>query len=722
MAYFKTETAKYNPVSGSVIQQLGVNPYQQLDDNLTKIDAANRLDVQNSIKNAADYEKLQMMKAQEADRVKELKRIENQRTAMQNYSVNPSRVQGGHRDIYDVDVENAFMPTNEDGTGGSAIGQAHAKLLSDDSLSQADLEKRVIELYQPTVDDYSTRFGQLSPLKEDVEAQAYSDLKRLKVDLGAAANAAKLEAAPFKDRATIQAMLDKQYEDAVAIEKNRVAGVKNAIDALYKKDKVKGSSGDGYISNESFHALVDRGNYNDIIDFIGISDTDRGKRDIDLAIAKASKELSPAELKKLKSGLNAALLTNIGNTDIDVASMVDSVKAGKYDDYIKDSSTYNPNRLDQFIKKIEEEDKLGAALTEKEIARPTVNSYLNQKQRDVLKGALGNSDSTSAIPNSAIKGLGGSTGTAGNTNNTITGTVSVKNNNPGNIKISKDTWQGSSGDDGTFVTFKTPQDGVRAMAKDLQTKIKRGDNTLSKIIPQWAPSADKNDPDAYIKSVANMTGIDPTKPLDSSDIFSVVKAMTTVEGTRGSLDTFTDEVIAEGVGKVYPEYRPVPVKDTKTSTKVDLPTTNSTLDNAQNTLYNTYRGDTDRIPQTMSEMIGLPEGVEIADVVPTGMTTGQVPQTFGEMLYGPDNKIDKALKYVKDLAVGDTDMQRSSMNRHALDKRRQDFVKQVNEMPMRQLTALPIESLTELAKSTNLPEETRQKIVQAITFKSRHLN
>ncbi|UZT50085.1 internal (core) protein [Enterobacter phage 01_vB_Eclo_IJM] len=49
-------------------------------------------------------------------------------------------------------------------------------------------------------------------------------------------------------------------------------------------------------------------------------------------------------------------------------------------------------------------------------------------------------------------------------------TRGIRNNNIGNIRVSKDQWEGATGDDGSFVTFDTPDSGVRALAKNLMSE------------------------------------------------------------------------------------------------------------------------------------------------------------------------------------------------------------------------------------------------------------
>ena len=77
----------------------------------------------------------------------------------------------------------------------------------------------------------------------------------------------------------------------------------------------------------------------------------------------------------------------------------------------------------------------------------------------------------------------------------------IKRNNPGNIrKAASFTWQGelpgiSAGD---LVTFDTLQNGYRAQLKLLNTYVKNGHNTLTKIIERYAPASDNNPTAQYI--------------------------------------------------------------------------------------------------------------------------------------------------------------------------------------------------------------------------------
>ena len=92
----------------------------------------------------------------------------------------------------------------------------------------------------------------------------------------------------------------------------------------------------------------------------------------------------------------------------------------------------------------------------------------------------------------------------------------IRNNNPGNIRKSKDPWQGLAErqTDAAFFVFKSATYGIRALARLLityQDKYKL--RTVKTIIRRWAPQTE-NDTNAYIISVADATGFGQEQVLD----------------------------------------------------------------------------------------------------------------------------------------------------------------------------------------------------------------
>lgn len=110
-------------------------------------------------------------------------------------------------------------------------------------------------------------------------------------------------------------------------------------------------------------------------------------------------------------------------------------------------------------------------------------------------------------------------------------TRGVRNHNPGNLRRSKDPWQGLAATQGDreFFTFKGPAWGIRALAKTLITyQDKYGLRTVRTIINRWAPpKGDRNgaapggeyrqDTSSYVRHVAEQMGVDPDDRLDLHD-------------------------------------------------------------------------------------------------------------------------------------------------------------------------------------------------------------
>lgn len=122
----------------------------------------------------------------------------------------------------------------------------------------------------------------------------------------------------------------------------------------------------------------------------------------------------------------------------------------------------------------------------------------------------------------------------------------IRNNNPLNIRRSKDQWKGLAEQqkDRSFWQFKSLEWGWRA-AFYLLTRTyyhKYRLYTIRGIISRWAPSCE-NDTSAYVQNVARLTGIDPDKPLgipsESPSVWMMVGvAMAIQENGTASIDYF----------------------------------------------------------------------------------------------------------------------------------------------------------------------------------------
>jgi hypothetical protein len=101
-----------------------------------------------------------------------------------------------------------------------------------------------------------------------------------------------------------------------------------------------------------------------------------------------------------------------------------------------------------------------------------------------------------------------------------------RNNNPGNIEFIANpakAWNGQTGSDGRFGVYARPEDGTRALGKELQKRERNGFRTVRDLIAGrlevgtgrrlggWAPDFE-NDTGAYVTDVAGELRIDPDVP------------------------------------------------------------------------------------------------------------------------------------------------------------------------------------------------------------------
>jgi hypothetical protein len=91
----------------------------------------------------------------------------------------------------------------------------------------------------------------------------------------------------------------------------------------------------------------------------------------------------------------------------------------------------------------------------------------------------------------------------------------IRDNNPLNLQpLAQGQWSGQTGTDGRYATFASPEAGMAAADRNLQTYAsKYGINTVSGIINRWSPPSENNTA-AYIQTVAHDLGVDPNAKLD----------------------------------------------------------------------------------------------------------------------------------------------------------------------------------------------------------------
>lgn len=129
--------------------------------------------------------------------------------------------------------------------------------------------------------------------------------------------------------------------------------------------------------------------------------------------------------------------------------------------------------------------------------------------------------------------------------------LGIRNNNPGNMRPNGDNWQGMTGQQNGYLTFDSPESGVRALAKNLMSYDKQGINTPLAIANKWAPAADKNDPMAYGQSLAKQLGVDPNQPLNLKDPQIAIKLAQAITKQENGQLPYGDDVYSKGVGAAF---------------------------------------------------------------------------------------------------------------------------------------------------------------------------
>lgn len=126
----------------------------------------------------------------------------------------------------------------------------------------------------------------------------------------------------------------------------------------------------------------------------------------------------------------------------------------------------------------------------------------------------------------------------------------VRNNNPGNIRKSKDVWVGQTGNDGSFVTFATPAHGIRATGRNLLSYARQGYVTPEQIITRWAPPEDDNDTEGYIKFVSEYLNVPRDTRLDLTDLNTLTRlsmAIMIKENGQGEFNKIAGDDILNGI-------------------------------------------------------------------------------------------------------------------------------------------------------------------------------
>ncbi len=101
-------------------------------------------------------------------------------------------------------------------------------------------------------------------------------------------------------------------------------------------------------------------------------------------------------------------------------------------------------------------------------------------------------------------------------------------NNPGNLR----PYKAGQEQIGGFRTFGSTEEGLQALNADIDAKMRRGLDTISKIISVYAPAGDHNNVPAYIADVSRQTGRGANEHLTDADRQAIVAAIVRHEGAQ----------------------------------------------------------------------------------------------------------------------------------------------------------------------------------------------
>lgn len=124
----------------------------------------------------------------------------------------------------------------------------------------------------------------------------------------------------------------------------------------------------------------------------------------------------------------------------------------------------------------------------------------------------------------------------GPTTRPSTGVLSVRNNNPGNLRFANQ--RGAIGKDKNgFAIFPTPEAGMEAMRRQIAKDTQERGLTLENFIKKYAPPSE-NPTSEYVKNVSAKTGIAPNAKVPADKMSDVMRAMVLQEGGEQAIQYF----------------------------------------------------------------------------------------------------------------------------------------------------------------------------------------
>ena len=149
------------------------------------------------------------------------------------------------------------------------------------------------------------------------------------------------------------------------------------------------------------------------------------------------------------------------------------------------------------------------------------------------------------------------------------GPLSVRNNNPGNLRYDKN-FTGSGGvlegalpaEKGSYAIFPTPEMGIEGMRRQVVLDTQRRKLNLRDFISKYAPAKDKNDTEGYINFVSKETGVKPNELVPPDRVRQLMYYMIQMEGGQAAVAYFKPYLTISAQGGNARETVAVPTQST----------------------------------------------------------------------------------------------------------------------------------------------------------------
>jgi len=127
----------------------------------------------------------------------------------------------------------------------------------------------------------------------------------------------------------------------------------------------------------------------------------------------------------------------------------------------------------------------------------------------------------------------------------------IRNNNPGNIRISNAAWLGKIpmqyNTDGSFEQFTYAEFGIRALAMNLKNyQAKHHLYTVRGMINRFAPS-NENNTNSYVNIVSKSLGVSPDTPIDFADPNVSLNLVKAIIKHENGVNPYPDDIITRGI-------------------------------------------------------------------------------------------------------------------------------------------------------------------------------